>query len=68
MMARNYNMFNVQLKDFNSTLEGFLVANSRNLSSDITELVQNFIKDLGQGPCFACMDTFKLCTFVPQTM
>ena len=52
MMTRNYNMFHVQLKDIrklNPNLGGFLAANSRNLSSDITELVQNFIQDLGLG-------------------
>ena len=52
MMTRNYNMFHVQLKDIrklNPNLGGFLAANSRNLCSDITELVQNFIQDLGLG-------------------
>ena len=52
MMTRNYNMFHVQLKDIrklNPNLGGFLAANSRNLSSHITELVQNFIQDLGLG-------------------
>ena len=52
MMTRNYNMFHVQLKDIrklNPNLGELLAANSRNLSSHITELVQNFIQDLGLG-------------------
>ena len=52
MMKRNYNIFQVQLKDvrkYNPNLGGFFAANYRNLSSEITELVHNFIEDLGLG-------------------
>ena len=52
MMIKNYNMFHVQLKDvrkFNPNLGGFFAANAKSLSSEITEVVQKFIGDLGLG-------------------
>ena len=52
MMKKDYNMFHVLLKNlrkFDPKLGGFLAAQSRYDSSEITELVKNYIEDLGLG-------------------
>ena len=52
MMHKGYNMFHVSLKDvrsFNPNLGGFLNQNHINLDSEITKIVQSFIKELNLG-------------------
>ena len=52
MMQNNWNMFHIDMKDiknFNRNLSGFLVAQHRNLNSDITKILKTFIADLELG-------------------
>ena len=52
MMQNQYNMFHVHLKDirkFNSNLGGFVAEQHKNLDLDFTEIIKNFIEDLGLG-------------------
>ena len=52
MMKKDYNMFHVHLKDarkFNPNLGGFLAAQSKYQSSEITELIKSYIEELGLG-------------------
>ena len=47
MVQNNYNMFQMQLKDikkFNPNLAGFMAAEHRNLSSEITGIIKKFIE------------------------
>ena len=52
MIRNNYNMFHVNLKDiekFNHNLGGFVVAQKKSIREDLTEIIKNFIEDLGVG-------------------
>ena len=52
MMQNNWNMFHIDIKDikkFNRNLGGFLVAQDRNLNSEITGMIKTFIEDLDLG-------------------
>ena len=52
MIQKGYNTFHINLKDvrtFNPSLGGFLAQNCRNLDSEVTKLVKNFIEGLNFG-------------------
>ena len=52
MMKNKHNVFHMDLKDirkFNHNLGGFLAAHHRNIESDVTKLIEKFIKDQDLG-------------------
>ena len=62
MMAKQYNMFHVFLKDifmFNPSLEEFLTVEHRKCNEELVKVVKNFIYDLELGePKFGVILSF----------